>query len=112
MLQQLMLLVIVLIPVLAVLIWRLVVDARRQEIARLHEDVAVARRERDEARAEHAAKPRTRGLDDRGPSHRSLAPCGRDHRAVQRPKSARRRMIRVRRFHREVDHKSQNRYFP
>ena len=55
MLQQLMILVIVLIPVLAVLVWRLVVDARRQEIARLHEGVAAARRERDEARIERDA---------------------------------------------------------
>jgi F0F1-type ATP synthase membrane subunit b/b' len=55
MLQQLIILVVVLIPVLAVLVWRLVIDARRQEIARLHDEVAVARRERDEARAERDA---------------------------------------------------------
>jgi type II secretory pathway component PulJ len=52
MVQQLMIIAIVLIPVLAVLVWRLVVDARRQEITRLHHEVDAARRERDEARAE------------------------------------------------------------
>ena len=66
MLQQLMIIAIVLIPVLAVLVWRLVVDARRQEITRLHHEVDVARRERDDARAERdAARTAARRERDR-----------------------------------------------
>jgi hypothetical protein len=66
MLQQLTIMAIVLIPVLAVLVWRLVVDARRQEITRLHQEVDTARRERDEARAERdAARAAARRERDR-----------------------------------------------
>ena len=55
MLQFTMVATIVLVPTLAVLVWRLVTDARRQENARLREELTALRLERDEARAERDA---------------------------------------------------------
>jgi hypothetical protein len=43
---------IVMIPTLAVVVWRLVVDARRHENARLRDELTALRLERDEARRE------------------------------------------------------------
>lgn len=55
MLQVLTFATTVLILVAGVLVWRLIVDARRHENARLREEVTATRRERDEARAERDA---------------------------------------------------------
>ena len=55
MLQYLTIATFVLIPTLAVLVWRLVIDARRHENARLRDELTAVRRERDEARAERDA---------------------------------------------------------
>ena len=55
MLRFLMLAAIVLIPTVAVLVWRLVVDARHHENVRLRGDLNALRRERDEARSERDA---------------------------------------------------------
>jgi len=46
---------IVMIPTLAVVVWRLVVDARRHENARLRDELTALRLERDEARLERDA---------------------------------------------------------
>jgi len=54
-LRFLMLAAIVLIPTVAVLVWRLVVDARHHENVRLREELNALRRERDEARSERDA---------------------------------------------------------
>ena len=50
--QLVMLATILVIPTMAVLVWRLIVDSRRHENARLREELNAIRRERDEARAE------------------------------------------------------------
>lgn len=55
MLRFLMVATILLIPTVAVLVWRLIVDAGRHENARLREELTAIRRERDEARAERDA---------------------------------------------------------
>jgi hypothetical protein len=54
-LQYLTIATFVLIPTLGVLVWRLVIDARRHENARLREELSALRLERDEARAERDA---------------------------------------------------------
>jgi hypothetical protein len=46
---------IVLIPTLAVLVWRLIVDARHHENVRLRDELNALRLERDEARRERDA---------------------------------------------------------
>ncbi|HSK95451.1 MAG TPA: hypothetical protein VK891_02450 [Euzebyales bacterium] len=55
MLRFLTIATLVMIPTVAVLVWRLVVDARRQENARLRDELTALRLERDEARLERDA---------------------------------------------------------
>jgi hypothetical protein len=54
-LQFTMIATIVLIPTVAVLVWRLIADSRRYENARLREELNAIRHDRDEARAERDA---------------------------------------------------------
>ena len=55
MLQFTMIATIVLIPTVAVLVWRLIADSRRYENIRLREELNAIRHERNEARTERDA---------------------------------------------------------